>query len=112
MMHATAVPPALKAYAGRIVDVDSHEMMPAQIWEETFGPIAKPIADLIKSQPPRPNHASIPDYAGDVHPIEAATICKVKGPVAPGAVDIDRRIEVMDIMGIKSQLLFPTSIGL
>ena len=109
---SACVPEAVRPYAGRIVDVDSHEMFPAQIWEEVFGEIAKPIADLIKSQPPRPNHASIPDYAGDVHPIEAATIYQVKGPVAPGAVDIDRRLEVMDMMGIKSQLLFPTSIGL
>jgi predicted TIM-barrel fold metal-dependent hydrolase len=111
-MTAPAVPDAIKPYAGRIVDVDSHEMMPAQIWEETFGPVAKPIADLIKSQPPRPNHASIPDYAGDVLPVDPATIYKVKGPVAPGAVDIARRLEVMDLMGIKDQLLFPTSIGL
>lgn len=111
-MLAEAVPPVLKLYAGRIVDVDSHEMMPAQIWEDTFGEIAKPIADLIKSQPPRPNHASIPDYPGDVLPIEAASIFKTKGPVCPGAVDMDRRIDVMDMMGIRHQLLFPTSIGL
>ena len=78
---SACVPEAVRPYAGRIVDVDSHEMFPAQIWEEVFGEIAKPIADLIKSQPPRPNHASIPDYAGDVHPIEAGTIYKVKGPV-------------------------------
>jgi predicted TIM-barrel fold metal-dependent hydrolase len=109
---ALAVPDAVRPFAGRIVDVDSHEMFPAQIWEDVFGEIARPIADLIKSQPPRPNHASIPDWQGDVHPIEADTIYKVKGPVAPGAVDIDRRLEVMDLMGIKSQLLFPTSIGL
>ncbi|MDG2002060.1 MAG: amidohydrolase family protein [Novosphingobium sp.] len=109
---AASVPDAVRPYVGRIVDVDSHEMMPAQVWEETFGDIAKPIADLIKSQPPRPNHASIPDYPGDTMPIDADTIYKVKGPVAPGAVDMDRRLEVMDLMGIKSQLLFPTSIGL
>jgi predicted TIM-barrel fold metal-dependent hydrolase len=111
-MHASAVPDALKAYAGRIVDVDSHEMMPAQIWTDMFGEVARPIADMIKAQPPRPNHASIPDWAGDVLPIEADSIFKTKGPVAPGAVDIDRRLAVMDLMGIKHQLLFPTSIGL
>ena len=109
---AAVLPDAVRPYAGRIVDVDSHEMMPAQLWEEVFGEIARPIADLIKSQPPRPNHASIPDWQGDVHPIDAASLFKVKGPIAPGAVDIDRRLEVMDRMGIKSQLLFPTSIGL
>lgn len=111
-MQAAAVPEILKPYAGRIIDVDSHEMMPAQVWEETFGDLAKPIADLIKSQPPRPNHASIPDYAGDVAAVDPDTIYKLKGPTAPGAVDIGRRLEVMDLMGIKSQLLFPTSIGL
>ena len=111
-MQAAAVPENLKPYAGRIVDVDSHEMMPAQIWIDTFGEIARPIADLIKSQPPRPNHANIPDYDGDNQPISADSIFKVKGPVSPGAVDMDRRLEVMDLMGIKHQLLFPTSIGL
>ena len=110
-MHA-AVPDALKSYAGRIVDVDSHEMMPAQIWTDVFGEVAKPIAELIKSQPPRPNHASIPDFAGDTMPLGAETLFKVKGPVAPGAVDMDRRTGVMDMMGIRHQLLFPTSIGL
>lgn len=111
-MLAEAVPESLQPYAGRIVDVDSHEMMPAQIWVDTFGEIARPIAELIKSQPPRPNHASIPDYAGDVLPIEADSIFRVKGPVSPGAVDMDRRLKVMDLMGIRHQLLFPTSIGL
>lgn len=111
-MLAEAVPPVLNPYAGRIVDVDSHEMMPAQIWTDTFGEVARPIADLIKSQAPRPNSANIPDYAGDILPLDAETIFKVKGPVSPGAVDMDRRIEVMDMMGIRHQLLFPTSIGL
>jgi predicted TIM-barrel fold metal-dependent hydrolase len=111
-MQAAAVPETLKPYAGRVVDVDSHEMAPAQIWVDTFGDVARPIADLIMTQAPRPNSANIPDFSGDNLPISADSIFKIKGPVSPGAVDMDRRLDVMDMMGIKHQLLFPTSIGL
>ena len=61
-------------------------MMPAQIWTEMFGDVAAPIAELIKSQAPRPNSANIPGYAGDTMAIDPETIFKVKGPVCPGAV--------------------------
>jgi hypothetical protein len=111
-MLAEALPDVLQPYAGRIVDVDSHEMMPVQIWTELFGEVARPLAELIVTQPPRPNSANIPDFAGDIMPLSAETIFKVKGPVCPGAVDMERRVAVMDMMGIRHQLLFPTSIGL
>src|ERR1700722_12331331 len=35
------LPPPLRRFVGEIVDVDSHEMLPAQIWEREMGPIAK-----------------------------------------------------------------------
>jgi hypothetical protein len=38
------LPESLKPFAGRILDTDSHEQMPAQIWEREFGEIAKPLA--------------------------------------------------------------------
>jgi len=40
-----AIPQAVEPFAGRIVDVDTHEMLPVQIWEEEFGPASRPIAE-------------------------------------------------------------------
>ena len=88
-------------------------MMPAQIWVDTFGETARPIAELIMAKPARTaNDANIPGYAGDSHELSADRLWSTKGPASPGAVDMDRRLEVMDMMGIDSQLLFATSVGL
>jgi predicted TIM-barrel fold metal-dependent hydrolase len=109
----SAFPALLEPYAGRIIDADSHEQMPAQIWSEAFGEIATPLADVMMSTPPtNPNHANVPGYPGDVREISEETLWTTKGPIAPGAVDMNRRVEVMDLMKIDRQLMFPTSIGL
>jgi predicted TIM-barrel fold metal-dependent hydrolase len=107
-----AIPPLLEKFAGRILDVDSHEQLPAQLWVETFGEVARPMAELmLGQQPSNPNHANVPDYEGDVKSIDPQTIWGMKGPKSAGAVDIRRRIGVLDMMAIDRQLLFPTSIG-
>ena len=112
-MNTATLPRHVAPLAGRIVDVDSHEMMPAQIWVETFGEIARPIADLIMSMPARnKNSANIPGYAGDRAPPARETLWTTKGADSPGSVDMARRLEVLDMMTVKEQLLFPTSIGL
>jgi hypothetical protein len=112
-METATLPPLVAPYAGRIVDVDAHEMMPAQIWVETFGEVARPIAELIMSQPVRnKNTANIPGYAGDHAELRPETLWTTKGADSPSSVDMDRRHDVMDMMGIRSQLLFATSIGL
>ena len=36
----SAMPQGLQYLSGRILDIDSHEMMPAQVWVREFGPIA------------------------------------------------------------------------
>jgi predicted TIM-barrel fold metal-dependent hydrolase len=116
MTTATAtatLPRHVAPLAGRIVDADSHEMMPAQIWTETFGEVARPIAEMIMSMPVRnKNTANIPGYTRDDAELTEATLWTTKGADSPGSVDMDRRLDVMDMMGIKSQLLFATSIGL
>jgi hypothetical protein len=38
-MAQYAIPESLKPCAGRIVDIDSHEMMRAQIGAREFGPV-------------------------------------------------------------------------
>jgi predicted TIM-barrel fold metal-dependent hydrolase len=110
---ATQLPPLVAPYAGRIVDADSHEMMPAQIWVEAFGEAAKPIAELIMAKPGKTaNDANIPGYVADTEELRADSLWTTKGPASPGAVDMERRLRVMDMMGIESQLLFATSVGL
>ncbi len=50
-------------------------MAPAQIWVETFGEIARPIADLIMSQPPRyKKSANVAGYERDDQPITKDTV--------------------------------------
>ena len=42
-MNACALPDVLRSWAGEIVDVDSHEMMPAQVWRREFGALVDPL---------------------------------------------------------------------
>jgi hypothetical protein len=44
-MEAIALPASLKRLEGRITDVDSHEMIPAQEWVRLFGPDVQAFAD-------------------------------------------------------------------
>lgn len=108
-------PDALRKYAGRIADIDSHEMIPCQEWVKYFGPEVQPLADyFIAHGDPESeniNTISVPGFPGDIGPI-ADDILDIKGSRAPGAVLPDRRVAVMDSMGISRQLFYPTGIGL
>ncbi len=114
-MEAIALPEPLRQFKGRIADVDSHEMIPAQQWVETFGPEARELADawIASSVTDKvdKNSSNVPDYAGDVVEI-TDQVMSVKGTKAPGAVDINRRLDVMDAIGVGRQLMFPTSVGI
>ena len=57
-VEASALPPSVQRYAGRITDVDSHEQVPAQLWVETFGEAMRPFAEVKLAQP----------YANGNHP--------------------------------------------
>jgi predicted TIM-barrel fold metal-dependent hydrolase len=112
-----ALPDELQRFAGNIVDVDSHEMMPAQVWIKECGPVCEALVqqwlnngeDVTSGNP---NHSNCPDFKQDDAPIETDTIWKRKGSFAPGAVDMGRRDAVMDVMGVKRQLCFPTGVGM
>lgn len=108
------LPDALAPLAGRIIDVDSHEQMPAQVWVENFGEIARPFAEKLMAKAPQRNinHPNVQGYAGDVRELNAETVWTTKGPTAPGAVDVRRRLDVMDLMSVNRQLMFPTGVGL
>lgn len=109
-----ADPPAvIQPLLGRITDVDSHEMLPAELWTDAFGEVAAPLARrfIAGRRPDDPGYWSVPGCTGDTAPVEPDSVFAVKGPTAPGAIDPARRPLVLDAMGVHRQLMFPTSIA-
>lgn len=110
------LPAPLKKFAGEILDMDSHEMMPAQAWVGQFGEIATAVAETWmnsgESALQNPNHPHVPGFIKDDQPVDPETIWRTKGCASPGAVDPARRLDVMDAMGVRSQLMFPTGLGM
>jgi hypothetical protein len=94
-------------------DIDSHEHMPAQLWEREYGPIARELAlGFMKGPANNPGGVNYPNYAGDTVQITADTVWEMKGCTAPGSGDPRRRLEVMDFTGIRRQLMFPSGLAL
>jgi predicted TIM-barrel fold metal-dependent hydrolase len=103
-----AIPDALKPYAGRIYDADGHEYTPVNMWEEQFGSIVRPFVEAnLNTKLPIANHVAADDVEIDDH-----SIWNTKFGRAPGAFDMERRLEVMDRTGVHRQLLFAGSVGL
>jgi predicted TIM-barrel fold metal-dependent hydrolase len=94
---------------GRVLDVDSNEFIPAASWSELYGDrgvrFAESSAQLLAMAGEL--GADGPDTAA----ITTESVWVEKGPTAPGAIDLERRPEVLDVMGIRRQLVFP-SMGL
>jgi hypothetical protein len=111
-MDAIAAPPEFAHLTGKITDVDSHEQMPAQSWVSAFGSEVKGFADAyIKAFDGDPMSLNDPDYPGDIVPI-GPDVAVLKGTRAPGGYDRQRRLDVMDALGIRRQLLFPSGLGI
>jgi len=94
-------------------DVDAHEMIPGHLLEDAFGEPGRMLGELFavadKLHPdPSATNMHQPDVQ-DTMTLDPENIWKVKGPPAPSAIDLRRRLEVMDVMGIDRQLVFPTS---
>jgi hypothetical protein len=102
--------PASPALLERVLDADSHEMAPAHFWGPLFGAASGEIADRIleslKMQ--RGNDFYAPNLTADAAAITRESVWFTKGTSAPGAFDFERRLEVMDQMGISRQLVFPS----
>jgi len=95
-------------------DVDSHEMIPSHLLEDVLGQPGRIMgkvfesADRLRPDPTATNMHQT-DIVGDMKDIDPEDIWKVKGPSAPSAIDLGRRVEVLDAMGIDRQLVFPTT---
>lgn len=106
---------ALDTVAGRILDADGHEWIPACLWDEAFGPETSLFAAMFAggSEGSHPGEfARVVGPDGDQAEISPETIWELKGSGAPGAIDMARRVKVLDALSIDKQLLFPSGPGL
>src|SRR5262245_13925005 len=111
-MEAIAAPRQIQRLCGSMTDVDSHEQMPAQQWVASMGAQVKGFADAYMAAYEGDRMSlSDPDFSGDVTPI-GPEVAVIKGTRAPGGTDRKRRLDVMDALGIKRQLMFPTGVGI
>lgn len=103
----------LEKIRGQVMDLDSHEMIPTTRYAQTFGSSAgrllEEFADFWKDAAERykddPNNLAV--EIDDILSVSPDLVWETKGPSAPGAIDMNRRPEVMDAMGIRRQLIFP-----
>jgi predicted TIM-barrel fold metal-dependent hydrolase len=102
------LPAALRPLAGQIMDVDSHEYTPLNLWEEQFGSITRDFA-LAFADSKMPIAQTVEH---DSTEITEDTVWKTKFSRAPGAFDLTRRLDVLDFTGVRRQMVFPGSIGL
>ena len=103
----------LDSVYGRIVDTDSHEWVTVAHFEREFGPDTAALAAMIQTMAPDSIVGQfLVDVERDDAPIDPATIHHVKGPAAPGAMDMRHRLKVLDAMGIDRQLIFGTGPGI
>ena len=100
--------------SGRILDADNHEFVPVHMWAEQFGEVSKPIADLFRNlHDPNGLESYTAAVSEDEGPVSRELIEKgwgtnrpPVGAIAPGAINMSRRVEVMDVYGVDQTLLF------
>ena len=104
---------------GRVLDVDSHEQMAGGRWLEVFGDRYQRFAEysdmlLQLSLAQAAAAADAPDGTDvltwnptDTQELTPETVWEKKLNGAPGTNDMDRRPDVLDVMGIQRALVFP-----
>lgn len=97
--------------AGRILDTDSHEFVPAKLWASEFGELTAPLAQFFLD-----NHDpnSLNSFSADVDVDDAPISADMwqAAAHAPGAFDMHRRVDVMDAVGVDQAFLFPSAVGI
>lgn len=95
-----------------IVDLDSHEMIPSHYMGETFGEVGYQFAALCEDRQRRmqdfTDNSMVAAGVTDTVDITDESVWTMKGSGAPSAIDLRRRSEVLDAMGVKAELIFPT----
>lgn len=94
----------------RTSDVDGHEFAPPHLWGEIFGPVAARLAEVCAPfiQAMGEDYIDRPGQAADDAPMTSENVWTMRHSGAPGAFDMDRRLEAMDLMGVSRQLIFPS----
>ncbi len=106
-------PAALAGYAGRINDVDAHEWIPPELWVELFGELTRPFAELDLHHLKGMKNNYFRDVDSDkVDEISVRSAWFSKGPYAPGAYEMTKRLELMDFCGVDKQLIFPGNLAI
>jgi predicted TIM-barrel fold metal-dependent hydrolase len=92
------------------MDLDSHEMIPMNLWDSVFGEAGAQVVDLMGEGLRRSMPVTFfrrDDSVIDEAEITEDTVWNLKGADAPSALDLTRRPAVLDQMGIGRQLVFP-----
>ena len=96
---------------GRLIDCDSHENLPVPLWSDAFGDAAGLLGQQYTAMLSNPD-SHLNDFCRenvvDEMDVTTQTVWGAKGCTAPGAIDITRRSQVLDAMGVDRQLVFPT----
>ena len=94
----------------RTLDVDGHEFAPPHLWGSVFGPVAGRLAPVCEPFAAKMGEGYMvqPQLTGDFAPITDESVWSERHTGAPGAFDMRRRLEVLDRMGIRCQLVFPS----
>jgi predicted TIM-barrel fold metal-dependent hydrolase len=102
---ATAIP-----LLERTLDVDGHEFAPPHLWGEIFGPVAERLAEVCAPfiAAMGEDYIARPHQAGDDALMTKENVWSLRHTGAPGAFDMRRRLEAMDLMGVRRQLIFPS----
>jgi predicted TIM-barrel fold metal-dependent hydrolase len=103
---------ALATVQGRIRDTDSHEHVTSYNWAKVFGPQMGALSEFFEElhEPDATNSFTAPVERDDA-PISPETTWR-RGPWAPGALDMERRLQVLDFFGVQEQLVVSTVPGL
>jgi predicted TIM-barrel fold metal-dependent hydrolase len=104
----------LDTVSGRIIDTDNHEYVPAHMWVEQFGEASKFIAEFfINEHDPNGLESYTAPVYEDEGPVSKELIEKgwgtsrpPVGAVAPGAINMRRRVKVMDTYGVDQTFIF------
>jgi predicted TIM-barrel fold metal-dependent hydrolase len=92
------------------MDLDGHEFSPPHLWEGIFGPAAGQIATICAPflEKMGEDYILMPALAGDDMAMTEQNVWNTRSVGAPGAFDMGRRLRALDLMKVRSQLIFPS----
>jgi predicted TIM-barrel fold metal-dependent hydrolase len=94
----------------RTLDVDGHEFAPPHLWGEIFGPTAERLAVVCAPfiAAMGEDYIARPGQAADDAAMTTENVWTLRHTGAPGAFDMRRRLQALDLMGVRRQLIFPS----